>query len=552
MRRIFKLTPALTIALVALLWYQNAPEAQIRNAVGKVMPADAAPADQQIFRFLNDEPTNLDIGVAIYEVGGIVFLFERLTMLDHNNQVIPGAASSWASSDDMTRWTFHMRPGARWSDGRPVTAHDFEYSYKRMFDPATASGYAFFYHDIKGARAYNTGQTNDPNTVGVRAVDDMTLVIETEGPCPYLPMITAFFTSIPVPEWQVNKYGVKWATDENGVSNSSYKIKTWRLGEHLTFELDPYYNGPLKGYLSEIRSIFKNRGNTGLLAYENNELDLVYVDVRDLSRIERDPRLQAELHKYMDFNALYLFFKTREGLFSDLKVRQAISHAIDREALCNVVLRGTALPAYTMLPPGFPGYSGDRLKDIQRFDPARAKRLLAEAGYPNGRGFPSVDIQLRNDLPHRLMAAEAMAGMLKEHLNITVGVQNMEPRVYSDAMAKYDIPLSLIPFQYDFPDPHNLLGMVWHTQPAGRHDWTNAEFDRLIETAAREVDEAKRNEMYHQAERILIEDVGGAFVFHDYVLQLRKPWLAGWKKDNTGQAPFFIDNSTITDLYVKR
>ena len=152
------------------------------------------------------------------------------------------------------------------------------------------------------------------------------------------------------------------------------------------------------------------------------------------------------------------------------------------------------------------------------------------------------------------MASEAIAGMLKEHLNINVGVQNMEPRVYSDAMAKYDISLSLIPFQYDFPDPHNLLGQVWHTQPvgSGRHDWTNTEFDQLIESAAREVDPARRNEMYHQAERILVEDVGGAFVFHDYVLQLRKSWIVGWKNDITGQAPFFIDNSTITDLYVKR
>jgi oligopeptide transport system substrate-binding protein len=554
MKRVFKLTPALLIALFGIVWFLKVPDAQMRNAVGKIMPSDAAPLDQQIFRFLNDEPTNLDIGLAIYEVGGIVFLFERLTMLDHNNQVIPGAATSWESSDDMTRWTFHMRPDARWSDGRPVTAHDFEYSYKRMLDPASASGYAFFYHDIKGARAFNTSQTPDSDVVGVRALDDMTLVIETEGPCPYLPMITAFFTSIPVPEWQVEKYGVKWATDENSVSNSSYKIKSWDLGEQLTFELDPYYNGSIKGYLSEIRSIFKNRGNTGLLAYENNELDLIQIDVRDLSRIERDPGLQAELHKYMDFNALYLFFKTREGPFADLKVRQAISHAIDREALCNVVLRGTALPAYTMLPPGFPGYSGDNLKDIQRFDPREAKRLLAEAGYPNGRGFPSSDIWLRNDLPHRIMASEAIAGMLKEHLNINVGVQNMEPRVYSDAMAKYDISLSLIPFQYDFPDPHNLLGQVWHTQPvgSGRHDWTNTEFDQLIESAAREVDPARRNEMYHQAERILVEDVGGAFVFHDYVLQLRKSWIVGWKNDITGQAPFFIDNSTITDLYVKR
>ena len=145
------------------------------------------------------------------------------------------------------------------------------------------------------------------------------------------------------------------------------------------------------------------------------------IDVRDLNRVEGDSFLSSELHKYMDFNAIYLYFRTREGVFSDRRVRRAVSHAIDRDALCNIVLRGTALPAYTMLPPGFPGYSGDKLEDVQRFDPELGRRLLAEAGFPNGRGFPSVDIWLRND-PYRIMAAEAISGMLSNNLGLKVGV----------------------------------------------------------------------------------------------------------------------------------
>ena len=144
------LVTALILAICGLTVFTSHPEAQVRNAVGKVMPTDAAPPDRQVFRFLNDEPTNLDIGVAIYEVGGIVFLFERLTMLDHNNRVIPGAASEWTSSEDQTRWTFQMRPGARWSDGRPVTAHDFEYSYKRMLDPRLGQRVRLFLLQYQG------------------------------------------------------------------------------------------------------------------------------------------------------------------------------------------------------------------------------------------------------------------------------------------------------------------------------------------------------------------------------------------------------------------
>lgn len=551
-----RLWMTLALTSVLLLSFQGRdPNAQIRNAVGRLMPVDAAPADQQVFRHMNAEPTNLDIGVAIYEVGGIVFLFERLTMLDHNNVVIPGAAESWEVSDDLTRWTFHMRPDGKWSDGRPVTAHDFEYSYKRMLDPATAASYAFFYYDIKGARAYNTGKSQSADVVAIRATDALTLEIETEGPCPYFPMITAFFTSTPVPRWQIDKFGEHWAKDENCVSNSSYKVTEWKSGQYLDLELDPMYNGPNKGYLSKIRSVFfQSQMASGLLPYENNEIDLAQIDVRDLNRIDGDPQLSNQLHRYMDFNALYLYFQTRDGLFSDRRIRRAIGHAIDRESLCNVVLRGNALPAYTMIPPGFPGYSGDQLKDLQRFDISEAKRLLAEAGYPEGRGFPSTEIWLRGELPHRIMASEAISAMLKEHLNINVSVRNMEARAYNEKMLQFEVPLSLIPFQYDFPDQHNLLGMVWHTQAkgAGRHDWTNASFDRLIDEAARETDPDTRRNMYTEAERILVEDAGGVFVFHDYVLQLRKPWLRGWKKDTIGQEPFFIDNTTMTDLYIQR
>jgi len=555
MQRTFFWTVAVMVFGLHLSGLFSDPEAQIRNAVGRIMPTDAAPSGQQVFRFMNAEPTNLDIGVAIYEVGGIVFLFERLTMLDYNNRVIPGAAESWEASDDQTRWTFHMRPEGKWSDGRPVTAQDFEYAFKRMFDPSTAASYAFFYYDIKGAQAFNTGQTNDPESVGVKATDDLTLVIETEGPCPYLPMIAAFFTSNPVPRWQVDKYGDHWAKDVNVISNSSYKVGEWRSGQHLMFELDPMYNGPNKGYLTEIKSVFfQNQMASGLLPYENDELDLAQVDVRDLNRIENDPDLSREFHRYMDFNALYLYFRTREGLFSDRRIRRAIGHAIDRDALCNVVLRGNALPAYTMIPPGFPGYAGDQLKNAQRFDVTEARRLLASAGYPGGRGFPATEIWLRGELPHRIMASEAIAAMLKEHLNINVSVRNMEARSYNEKMLQFEVPFSLIPFQYDFPDQHNLLGMVWQTQAkgAGRHDWTSVEFDRLIDEAARETDTDRRRKMYTDAERLLVEDAGGVFVFHDYVLQLRKPWLGGWKKDSIGQEPFFIDNTTITDLYIKR
>ena len=157
------------------------------NSLGRMLPDDAAPQQDQIFRYMFREPTTLDISVAAYEADGTFFAFERLLLLDENNKLVPAAAESWESSPDGKVWTFHLRSGAQWSDGRPVTAHDFEYSYRRMLDPASGNIYAFLYYDIKGGRSFNQGDSDDPSEVGVRAIDDSTFVIETEGPCPYLP-----------------------------------------------------------------------------------------------------------------------------------------------------------------------------------------------------------------------------------------------------------------------------------------------------------------------------------------------------------------------------
>ena len=175
------------------------------ETAAKPLPPDAAPPERQVYRYFSGEPSSLDVSVALYESLGSAFLFERLCMLDHSDELIPGAADRWENSSDGRTWTFYLHPGARWSDGTPVTAHDFEYTYKRLLHPDSGNVYAFFYYDIKGARAYNQRKTYDPNGLGVRAVDDLTLVIETEEPCAYFPYVTSYTASSPVPSWQVEK-----------------------------------------------------------------------------------------------------------------------------------------------------------------------------------------------------------------------------------------------------------------------------------------------------------------------------------------------------------
>lgn len=555
-RRLVALAVAVSVA-VGLFCKPDLALAPLVNSVGRTMPPDAAPLADQIFRYMFREPTTLDIGVAAYEADGTYFAFERLVLLDENNELVPGAAQRWISSPDGKTWTFYLRPGAKWSDGRPVTAQDFLYSYRRMLDPASGNVYAFLYYVIKGGKAYNQGQLKDVTQVGLRVVDDLTFQIETEGPCPYLPYITSFITSSPAPSWQVQKYGAKWTEPEYCVSNFTFRLAEWKHGQSMTFALDPNYNGPHKAYLEKIIVKFIGSQRPGTAAYENNEVDAYLLDPLDYAQVKKDARLANEVARVQEFTTWYLFFQTAKPPFNDRRVRQAIAHAIDRETLCKVVLNELAIPATSMLPPGFPGYGGAEFKPFQVYDPKLARQLLADAGFPNGRGFPSHELWLRvADTNINKVAAEAIQSMLKEILGITTNIQYQQRNVYNDRLMDWQIPFGMLAFAYDYPDPSNMLGLLWHSQPKGygRQDWVNPTFDRLIDQGNTEMDTAKRYASYNQAERILAEEAGAVFLFHPMVTELRKPYLRGIRKNKAGKDVPLMSIQTVnfTDVYVAR
>ena len=363
-----------------IFWPGQSAE-QIVNTVGKVMPSDAAPLKRQVYRFLLQEPTTLDIGIAVYKAGGAVFTFEGLTRLDHNNELTPAAAELWEVSADGLRWTFHLRRDAKWSDGRPVTARDFEYSYIRYLDPASANVNASFYYDIKNARLFNQGTLKDPSLVGVKAVDEFTFLMETEAPCPYIPLIASFPTSVPMPRWQVEKYGPKWTEAGNCVSNSTFELNSWEHGNRFEFVLDPNYNGPHKAYLERITGLFTNTDLMagGTLAYENNEVDFQLLTPMDIPRVRTHPQLSRELDISPDFETHYLFFDTNREPFEDVRVRRAIAHAIDRDLICRVVHAGFAEYATVH------ASSVYQLEDMT-FDEGTLVEPLAVSRWRNGSG----------------------------------------------------------------------------------------------------------------------------------------------------------------------
>ena len=527
-------------------------EQAIVNTVGVLLPSDAAPLSAQTLRLMSGEPRTLDATLDNYGTGGSQYIFERLALLDEEDQLIPGAADSWTSTEDGRVWTFHLRPDARWSDGRLVTAHDFEWTYKLLLDPAQANVYAFLFYEIKGARDFNQGRITDRDAVGVRALDDHTLVIEAEEPCPYLPYLTSFISASPIPRWQFEKYGSKWTEDGYCVSNFAFKLDEWTTGRRQVFVLDPNYTGRYRARLEKVIIEFITGTSVGIFPYENNEVDMAAVTPADLPRVQSDAALRTEMYTWPHQSTGYLLFQTKKPPFDNRKVRQALAHAIDRDVLCRVVMQGLATPAYSMLPLNFPGYNGDRFKALQVFDPAQARRLLAEAGYPNGRGFPKTELWISGNAQTTRRITEAIQGMLKTHLNIDVNITTLDGSSYMAYLYKHQIPFGLSGFQSDYPDPHNLLSMVWHSQPVGygRHDWVSPSFDTLLEQADTEIDPERRLELYAQAEQILVEEAGGVFLYHGVKAELRKPWIKGIPRISTGHQPFWTNYITHTRVYI--
>ena len=275
----------------------------------------------------------------------------------------------------------------------------------------------------------------------------------------------------------------------------------------------------------------------------------------DLPFIENHPTLKSELAFYAFPETWYLFFKTREPPFDDVRVRRAISHAIDREALCKrrTAKYGHARVLHVALPISQAArirpYSQSRLTT-----PNAPRPLLAEAGYPDGKGVPVIDFWIGKTNPQISYTAQAVQAMLGNTLGLRMRMRGSEDKVYRDNMYKWNIPMGLGGFNADYPDPNNLLGMVWRSQPRGfgRQDWRNDGFDRLIDAAADEMDHDRRMSLYQEAERILAEDAGGAFLYHNMTVDLRKPYLKGLEVNKFGYTMFSWIGIMHTKMYIAR
>jgi ABC-type transport system substrate-binding protein len=523
--------------LTAIVPLVSAQDANV-DVYGRELPTDAAPYDMQIWTELcnsTSTQTAFNAATSVYQrICGSDVFSDSLVNLDENLNLIPAAAESWEPSEDGLTWTFHLRPGQVWSDGTPLTANDWVVTYQWMADPANAYDFVWMWQGVIQNWSEAVLGEVTPQEIGMVAVDDNTLAITTAGPAPYLPATMYFWP--PLQAKALTELGPDYQLDPaTSVSSGPFILKEFKPGESVLLEANPTYTGFRKPYLKQIHYVYGDQLNGSFPAFQNRDIDRVsyeFLAPADFEIIKGDESMLSNyLPKPGDFRTDYLLMDTYTAPFDNLQVRQAFSKAVDRESIVNNVINASfnlALPAYSFLMPGFPAsdLAGD-LKSIQAYDCEAAKQLLADAGYPNGEGFPALELKLRGESDFNAQRFIAAAASISDCLSVDITINNMENATYMSALLEKPSPIQFgaISYGMDYLDPANMLG-VWVS--TGRHQWRNEEFDKLVQDAGVFVgDPEARFQMYRDAEKILVEDVGGIFLDHRIQGDLFQPYIAG-------------------------
>ena len=534
---------------------------------GVTLPADAAPPDQQVYITHYDNTadfTTVDFYESVYKRGGAVadVLSDPLVRLDKNFKVTPAAATKWEVDSTGLVWTFHLDPNLIWTDDTPVTADDYVATLRYGADPKHAWDFTWYFQGVIKNWSEAVEGKVPLDQLGVTAADPHTLQITTVSPAPYLPAMLLYSSALQ--KKALEAHGGLYNSDPaTSVSSGPFVLKEWRKGDRLVYEANPKYKGSNKPFIQKV-IVIGAAPATDFASYQAGEIDYVLgsnLSPADNEIIANDPQLKKETHPQPnDFRTDYLFFDTKNPPFDNIKVRQAFSHIVDRDTLIAQIIKPSqGIPAYWFLMPGFPASNSQGLKDIQNYDVAKAKQLLAEAGYPDGKGFPKLTLWLRNEAPVRRDVAQAIAAAIKQNLGIDVEVSNKETKTFTDAMnAKpTQIQFGMVSYGMDFLDPYNMLS-VWLS--GGRHNWNNSQFDDMVKKAAAFTgDPAERVKMFQDAEKLLVTEAPGVFIYHRYQSDIYKPYLKGTElePDQNGVAaihwPGFANTDTVIgSMYISK
>lgn len=470
-------------------------------------------------------------------------LFEGLCAHDPQTaKVIPGVAERWEISKDAKTYRFYLRKNAKWSNGDPLNARDFLYSWKRVLEPATAADYAYQLYYVKNAKNYNEGKLTDFNQVGLRAPDDFTLEVELDYPTPFFLDLTANAALYPVHRATVEKFGDDWIKPERFVSNGPFTLKEWRLNDHLDMVKNPHYWDIAHVHLNRIRVIPVRQALTAFSIYEMGGADLILdkglipIYLLDELRGRRDYHAATFLGTFF-----YRFNVTRKPL-NDPRVRKALALTIDKKLLVEKITKAGERPATAFVPPGTGGYEPPPGLE---YDPEKARRLLAEAGYPGGKNFPTLSILFNTAEVNSAIAVEIQQ-MWRKQLGIHCLLENQDWKVYLNSQSRLDYDISRSSWVGDYNDPTTFLDMFMSDNGNNRTGWSNPIYDELITDANRTTDSRKRFKLFRDAETLLLTEGVPVIPIYYYVgINFYDPDKWG------GIYPNVLDVHPFKDIYRK-
>ncbi|NOH67537.1 ABC transporter substrate-binding protein [Vibrio rotiferianus] len=472
-------------------------------------------------------------------------LLEGLVNQNADGDTIPGVAESWETPDNKT-FTFHLRKDAKWSNGEPVTAQDFVFSWQRAVDPATASPYSWYmeYTKMKNAKDIVAGK-KDKSELGVKATDDHTLVVELDSAVPYFVMMMGHTTTKPVHKATIEKYGDQWTKPEHFVGNGAYVVDKWVVNERLVLKRNELYWDNDKTILNKVTFLpIENQVS------EMNRFLAGEIDFTNELPLEHYKRLKKEHPESVsvvgNLCTYYYLFNTKKAPFDDVRVRKAVSYAIDRNIVANAIMGQGQKPAYFLTPeitagfePEMPAYG----KMTQKERDAEAARLLAEAGY--GKDNPLKFSLLYNTSENHKKVAVALGSMWKKALGVNVTLENQEWKTYLSTKDSGNFEVARAGWCGDYNEASSFLTLMKSGNTTGGIHYGSKAYDELMEKAITSKSEAERSALYAEAEKLMAKDMPIAPIYQYVKSRLLSPKVGGFPANNPEEKIY------SKDLYIK-
>lgn len=473
----------------------------------------ATTGTKQLVAEIGPNPETIDPALNSAVDGGnmLILAFDCLLNVDKNNNIIAGAAEKWGPSSDGLTWTFHLRKDLKWSDGSALTAKDFVYSWKRVADPKTAAPYA---KTVLGmVDGFDKAQAGDVDALAVSASDDQTFVVKLSAPCSYFDKLAAFATLSPVNKTTIEKNGDSWATKpESYICNGPFYISEWVPSSYIVFTKNPNYRDASSIKLDSIKLLLMEDSNASYAAYNTGEAMMIKdVPTAEIPNLRSNPNFHVD----PDMGTYYVCMNDAKAPFTNAKLRQALSLAIDRDYVANTLMQGVYTPAYNFVGTGITDWDGSAfmananggqsyISKDNAANLAKAKQLLSEAGYPDGKGLPTLTYSTNDASYHKVLAQYLQQAWAQ--LGVTLKVDVVEWASFTPLRRAGDFEISRNGWLFDYNDPSNMLDVLVSTNGNNDSKYNNPAYDALMEKAAAEADSQTRFGYLHQAEDLLMSD----------------------------------------------